>query len=98
MVIVVSEKTRGSPLTSASLPTCGIDPRRKKYVADQITPTFPRRFEPIARHIGCATATACTASDLKLFKYTKIKRPLYPFRPRHALGANDARSLSHGQL
>ena len=31
----------------------------------------------------------CTASDLKLFKYERIKRPLYPFDMDMRLGRND---------
>jgi len=32
----------------------------------------------------------CTASDLKLFKYEKVKRPLYPFDLDMRLGRNEA--------
>ena len=32
----------------------------------------------------------CTASDLKLFKYTRVKRPLYPFDLDMRLGRNEA--------
>ncbi len=32
----------------------------------------------------------CTASDLALFDYKNIRRPLYPFDPDMVLGRNEA--------
>jgi microcystin degradation protein MlrC len=89
MQIVVSEK-RSEPFDLGVFTHCGIDPRRKKYVLIKSRQHFRAGFEPIARHIVMCDGDGCTASDLKLFKYTKIKRPLYPFDPDMRLGRNEA--------
>src|SRR6478672_4551117 len=47
-------------------------------------------IDPIAKHIVMCDGDGCTASDLKLFKYTRVKRPLYPFDLDMRLGRNEA--------
>jgi microcystin degradation protein MlrC len=89
MQIVVSEK-RAEPYDLGVFTHCGIDPRRKKYVLIKSRQHFRAGFEPIARHIVMCDGDGCTASDLKLFKYEKIGRPLYPFDPDMRLGRNEA--------
>jgi microcystin degradation protein MlrC len=88
MQIVVSEK-RSEPFDLGVFTHCGIDPRRKKYVLIKSRQHFRAGFEPIAKHIVMCDGDGCTASDLKLFKYEKIKRPLYPFDPDMRLGRNE---------
>jgi hypothetical protein len=44
-------------------------------------------FIEVARKAG-AEFVLPMAADLKLFKYTRIKRPLYPFDPDMRLGRN----------
>jgi len=88
MQIVVSEK-RAEPYDLGVFTHCGIDPRRKKYVLIKSRQHFRAGFEPIARHIVMCDGDGCTASDLKLFKYEKVKRPLYPFDLDMRLGRND---------
>ncbi|MCE9523264.1 MAG: M81 family metallopeptidase [Alphaproteobacteria bacterium] len=89
MLIVVSEK-RSEPYDLGVFTHCGIDPARKKYVLIKSRQHFRAGFEPIAKHIVMCDGDGCTASDLKLFKYTRIKRPLYPFDPDMRLGNNEA--------
>jgi microcystin degradation protein MlrC len=89
MLIVVSEK-RSEPYDLGVFTHCGIDPRTKRYVIIKSRQHFRAGFEPIAKHIVMCDGDGCTASDLKLFKYTRIKRPLYPFDPDMRLGANEA--------
>ena len=89
MQIVVSEQ-RSEPYDLGVFTHCGIDPRRKKYVLIKSRQHFRAGFEPIARHIVMCDGDGCTASDLKLFKYTRIKRPLYPFDMDMRLGRNEA--------
>ena len=88
MQIVVSER-RTEPFDLGVFTHCGIDPRRKKYVLIKSRQHFRAGFEPIARHIVMCDGDGCTASDLKLFKYEKVKRPLYPFDLDMRLGRND---------
>ncbi|HSH99943.1 MAG TPA: M81 family metallopeptidase [Reyranella sp.] len=89
MQIVVSEK-RSEPYDLGVFTHCGVDPRRKKYVLIKSRQHFRAGFEPIARHIVMCDGDGCTASDLKLFTYEKIKRPLYPFDIDMRLGRNEA--------
>jgi len=89
MQIVVSEK-RAEPYDLGVFTHCGIDPRRKKFVLIKSRQHFRAGFEPIARHIVMCDGDGCTASDLKLFKYTRVKRPLYPFDLDMRLGRNEA--------
>ncbi|MBV8394253.1 MAG: M81 family metallopeptidase [Alphaproteobacteria bacterium] len=89
MQIVVSEK-RAEPYDLGVFTHCGIDPRRKKYVLIKSRQHFRAGFEPIARHIVMCDGDGCTASDLKLFKYEKVKRPLYPFDLDMQLRRNEA--------
>jgi len=85
--IVISEK-RAEPFDLGVFTHCGIDPRAKKYVLIKSRQHFRAGFEPIAKHIVMCDGDGCTASDLKLFKYTKVKRPLYPFDLDMRLGRN----------
>src|SRR5690606_16218810 len=87
--VVVSEG-RVEPFDLGVFTHCGIDPRRKHYVLIKSRQHFRAGFEPIAKHIVMCDGDGCTASDLKLFKYTRIKRPLYPFDPDMRLGRNEA--------
>ena len=89
MQIVVSER-RAEPYDLGVFTHCGIDPRRKKYVLIKSRQHFRAGFEPIAKHIVMCDGDGCTASDLKLFKYTRVKRPLYPFDLDMRLGRNEA--------
>ena len=89
MLIVISEK-RSEPYDLGVFTHCGIDPRSKRYVLIKSRQHFRAGFEPIAKHIVMCDGDGCTASDLKLFKYTRIKRPLYPFDLEMRLGDNEA--------
>lgn len=88
MQIVVSEG-RSEPYDLGVFTHCGIDPRRKKYVLIKSRQHFRAGFEPIARHIVMCDGDGCTASDLKLFRYERVKRPLYPFDMDMRLGRNE---------
>jgi microcystin degradation protein MlrC len=80
MQIVVSER-RSEPYDLGVFTHCGIDPRRKRYVLIKSRQHFRAGFEPIARHIVLCDGDGVTSSDLALFRYTKRRRPLYPFEP-----------------
>ena len=88
MQIVVSEG-RSEPYDLGVFTHCGIDPRAKRYVLIKSRQHFRAGFEPIARHIVMCDGDGCTASDLGLFDYKNIKRPLYPFDIDMRLGVND---------
>ncbi|HEY2707229.1 MAG TPA: M81 family metallopeptidase [Caulobacteraceae bacterium] len=89
MLIVVSEQ-RSEPFDLGVFTHCGIDPRTKRYVLIKSRQHFRAGFEPIARHIVMCDGDGCTASDLTLFDYKNIRRPLYPFDPDMVLGRNEA--------
>jgi microcystin degradation protein MlrC len=88
MEVVVSE-LRAEPYDLGVFTHCGIDPTRKRYVLIKSRQHFRAGFEPIARHIVMCDGDGCTASDLSLFDYKHIRRPLYPFDPDMVLGRND---------
>lgn len=88
MLIVVSER-RSEPYDLGVFTHCGIDPRTKKFILIKSRQHFRAGFEPIARHIVMCDGDGCTASDLKLFTYNRIRRPLYPFDPDMQLGRNE---------
>src|SRR5947199_209075 len=87
MEIVVSDR-RSEQFDLGVFTHCSIDPRRKRYVLIKSRQHFRAGFEPIARHIVLCDGEGVTSSDLKLFKYTKIRRPLYPFDPDMRLVRN----------
>jgi microcystin degradation protein MlrC len=87
MQIVVSEQ-RSEPFDLGCFTHCGIDPTRKRYVLIKSRQHFRAGFEPIARHIVMCDGDGCTASDLALFDYRNIRRPLYPFDRDMVLGRN----------
>jgi microcystin degradation protein MlrC len=82
--IVVAER-RSEPFDLGVFTHCGIDPRRKRYVLIKSRQHFRAGFEPIARHIVMCDGDGVTSSDLRLFTYSKRRRPLYPFEPDLAL-------------
>src|SRR5579859_2396908 len=88
MQIVVSEQ-RSEPFDLGCFTHCGIDPTRKRYVLIKSRQHFRAGFEPIARHIVMCDGDGCTASDLALFDYRNIRRPLYPFDRDMVLGRNE---------
>ncbi len=88
MQIVVSEQ-RSEPFDLGCFTHCGIDPTRKRYVLIKSRQHFRAGFEPIARHIVMCDGDGCTASDLALFDYKNIRRPLYPFDKDMVLGRNE---------
>ncbi len=90
MQIVVSEG-RAEPWDLGVFTHCGIDPRRKKFVLIKSRQHFRASFGPIAKHIVMCDGDGCTASDLKLFKYSRVKRPLYPLDLGMRLGPLPAR-------
>ncbi len=95
MQIVVSE-ARAEPYDLGVFTHCGIDPARKRYVLIKSRQHFRAGFEPIARHIIMCDGDGCTASDLGLFEYRNIRRPLYPFDPDMVLGRNQTESAQPG--
>jgi microcystin degradation protein MlrC len=88
MQIVVSEQ-RSEPFDLGCFTHCGIDPTRKRYVLIKSRQHFRAGFEPIARHIVMCDGDGCTASDLALFDYRNVRRPLYPFDMDMVLGRNE---------
>jgi microcystin degradation protein MlrC len=87
MLIFVSEK-RAEPFDLGVFTHAGVDPRKKRYVLIKSRQHFRAGFEPIAKHIVECAGDGVTASDLRLFKYENVGRPLYPFDPDLQLRRN----------
>ncbi|MEE8275031.1 MAG: M81 family metallopeptidase [Alphaproteobacteria bacterium] len=78
--IVVSEE-RSEPYDLGVFTHAGIDPTRKKYVLIKSRQHFRAGFEPIARHIVMVAGPGVTGSDIALFPYKDLRRPIYPIDP-----------------
>ncbi len=78
--IVVSE-VRSEPYDLGVFTHAGIDPTRKKYVLIKSRQHFRAGFEPIARHIVIDAGPGVTSSDIGLFPYRNLRRPIYPIDP-----------------
>jgi len=70
----------------------------QEYVLIKSRQHFRAGFEPIAKHIVMCDGDGCTASDLKLFKYTKVRRAALSVRSRHAARPQRVESSVHGKF
>ncbi|MBI3992954.1 MAG: M81 family metallopeptidase [Candidatus Lambdaproteobacteria bacterium] len=64
----------------------GIDPRTKHYLLLKSRIHYRAGFAPIARHTVLCDGIGVTSSDNALFRYERVRRPIYPLdavtRPR----------------
>jgi microcystin degradation protein MlrC len=56
----------------------GIEPTAKKYLLLKSRIHYRAGFLPIARHIVECAGEGVTSSDLGLFKFRKLRRPIFP--------------------
>jgi microcystin degradation protein MlrC len=59
----------------------GIEPTAKKYLLLKSRIHYRAGFLPIARHIVECAGEGVTSSDLSLFKFRKLRRPMFPLDP-----------------
>jgi len=75
--IVVTERAH-EPMDLGVFTHCGIDPRRKCFVMLKSRIHYRAGFRPIASHIVECAGVGVTNADLSVYRYQKLRRPIYP--------------------
>jgi microcystin degradation protein MlrC len=75
--IVVCER-HTEPYDLGSFRSVGIEPTERRYLMLKSRVHYRAGFAPIARHIVECDGVGVTSSDMSLFKFTKVRRPVYP--------------------
>jgi len=78
--IVVTERGH-EPMDLGIFTHCGIDPRRKKFVMLKSRIHYRAGFKPIAAHIVECAGAGVTNADLSVYRYEKLRRPIWPLDP-----------------
>ena len=78
--IVVTERAH-EPMDVGVFTHCGIDPRRKRYVMLKSRIHYRAGFKPIAAHIVECAGAGVTNADLSVYRYEKLRRPIWPLDP-----------------
>jgi microcystin degradation protein MlrC len=78
--IVVTERPH-EPLDLGIFTHCGIDPRRKKFLMLKSRIHYRAGFKPIASHVVECAGDGVTNADLSVYRYEKLRRPIYPLDP-----------------
>ncbi|MEJ0069057.1 MAG: M81 family metallopeptidase [Pseudomonadota bacterium] len=66
------------PWDLGNLRVLGVEPTQKRFIILKSRIMFGAAYRPIAKAvIECGTAGVCS-SDYELFRFTKIRRPIYP--------------------
>jgi microcystin degradation protein MlrC len=66
------------PWDLGNLRALGVEPTQKRYIILKSRIMFGAAYRPIAKAIiECGTVGVCS-SEYRLFKFSKIKRPIYP--------------------
>jgi len=78
--IVVTERAH-EPMDLGVFTHCGIEPRRKKFVMLKSRIHYRAGFKPIAAHIVECAGAGVTNADLSVYRYEKLRRPIWPLDP-----------------
>ena len=78
--IVVTERAH-EPMDLGVFTHCGIDPRRKRFVMLKSRIHYRAGFKPIAAHIVECAGAGVTNADLSVYRYEKLRRPIWPLDP-----------------
>jgi len=60
---------------------CGIEPTRVRYLMLKSRIHYRAGFKPIASHIVECQGEGVTNADLAVYRYAKLKRPIFPLDP-----------------
>ena len=66
------------PFDLGSFRSVGIEPTDRRYVMLKSRVHYRAGFAPIAKHIVECDGVGVTSSDMSLFKFEKVRRPIYP--------------------
>jgi len=75
--IVVTERAH-EPMDLGVFTHCGIDPRHKRFVMLKSRIHYRAGFKPIASHIVECAGAGVTNADLSVYRYQKLRRPIWP--------------------
>src|SRR6266567_5032555 len=79
-LIVVTERAH-EPMDLGVFTHCGIDPRRKRFVMLKSRIHYRAGFRSIASHVVECAGAGVTNADLSVYRYRKLRRPIYPLDP-----------------
>ena len=77
MTIVVSSR-RTEPYDHGVFRTVGIDPARQRFLIVKSKTQFRPTYQPIAKGIVYCAGVGVATSDLSLFRFERLQRPIYP--------------------
>ncbi len=80
MTIVVSSR-RTEPYDHGVFRTVGIDPARQRFLIVKSKTQFRPTYQPIAKDIVYCAGVGVATSDLSLFRFERLQRPIYPLDP-----------------
>ena len=75
--IVVTSQLQ-EPLDLACFTSVGIDPREARFLILKSRMYFRPVFEPLAQCVIPCASAGVTSSDNRLFRFEKVRRPIYP--------------------
>jgi microcystin degradation protein MlrC len=78
--IVVTERGH-EPMDLGVFTHCGIDPRQKRFIMLKSRIHYRAGFGPIASHVVECAGVGVTNADLSVYRYEKLRRPIYPLDP-----------------
>jgi microcystin degradation protein MlrC len=78
--IVVTERPH-EPFDLVIFRHCGIEPTAKKFLMLKSRIHYRAGFKPIASAIVECQGEGVTTADLSVYRYQKLKRPIYPLDP-----------------
>ena len=81
--IVVIERNH-EPWDLGCFRSVGIEPTHKRYLMLKSRIHYRAGFAPIAKHIVECAGVGVTSSDVSLFDFKKLRRPIYPLDPDEA--------------
>ncbi len=84
--IVISERLQ-EPWDLGVFTSVGIDPTSKKYLLLKSRMYFRPVFLPIAKGVVYCDGVGVASSDWRMFRYTRLRRPIYPLDDNFELAA-----------
>jgi microcystin degradation protein MlrC len=78
--IVVTERPH-EPMDLGVFTHCGIDPPRKRFIMLKSRIHYRAGFKPIASHVVECAGAGVTNADLSVYRYQKLRRPVWPLDP-----------------
>jgi microcystin degradation protein MlrC len=78
--IVVTERHH-EPFDLVIFRHCGIEPTRVRYIMLKSRIHYRAGFKPIASHIVECQGEGVTSADLSVYRYEKLRRPIFPLDP-----------------